>query len=94
MTDSAEFKEKLEAAHEFPCNYTFKLFGPNEPSFKEAALGTAKRHLPDVSPQTSSRVTGKANHQCLTMELPVLSAQQVVDLYEDFHKLDGLKMLL
>lgn len=94
MKDTAEFKEKLEAAHEFPCNYTFKLFGPNEAGFNDAALATAKRHLPDVKPQVSSRVSTKANHQCLTLELPVISAQQVIDLYEDFHRIDGLKMLL
>jgi len=94
MTTEVEFKEKLEAAHEFPCNYTFKLFGPNEARFETDATAVVRRHLPDVKPQVSTRIGSKANHQCLTLILPVVDAQQVVDLYADFHRIDGLKMLL
>lgn len=94
MTDPEEFRQKLEAAHEFPCNYTFKLFGPNDSSFDDAAKAVVRRHLPDVTPQVSSRVSSKANHQCLTLILPVVSADKVIDMYADFHRLDGLKMLL
>lgn len=94
MTSPTEFREKLEAAHEFPCNYTFKLFGPNEATFEQAAGAVVARHLPDVTPEVSSRKSSKANHQCLTMILPVVDAQQVMDIYADFHQIDGLKMLL
>ncbi len=93
-TDTKEFKEKLEAAHEFPCNYTFKLFGPNDDVFNGAADDIVKRHLPGVKAQSSSRVSSKSNHQCRTLILPVISAQQIIDMYADFHKIDRLKMLL
>lgn len=94
MTTETEFLEKLEAAHEFPCKYTFKLFGPNEDRFVDDAKATAAKHLPDETPEVSVRVGSKGGHQSVTLVLEVQTAQQVVDLYADFHKIDGLKMLM
>ncbi|MCA9553739.1 MAG: DUF493 domain-containing protein [Myxococcales bacterium] len=94
MTTEAEFLEKLEAAHEFPGPYTFKLFGPNSPEFEGAAAEVIARHLPGVTPEFSARVSGKANHQCLTVVLEVASARMVMALYADFHEIQGLKMLM
>ena len=93
-TTETEFREKLESAHEFPCDYTFKLFGPNEQTFADAAQAVVQKRLPGVTPEVSARVGSKSGHQCLTMVLPVADAQQVIDLYADFHKIDGLKMLM
>jgi putative lipoic acid-binding regulatory protein len=98
MSDVANSREeylaKLEALHEFPGPFTFKLFGPNAAEFAAAALAVVAKHLPEATPEVSSRLSGKAQHQCLTLVLEVDSAVRVADLYADFHQLDGLKMLM
>ena len=94
MTTEDEFREKLEALHQFPCAYTFKLFGPPEERFAEDALAIVEKHLPGTVVQQNSRASSSAKHRCLTLEFEVPSADAVIKLYADFHAVDGLKMLL
>lgn len=94
MTTHAELIEKLEAAHDFPCDYEFKLFGPNDDAFEAAARDKVQARFPGVEPDLSRRESAKANHQCITITLRVPDAETVVAFYAELRTIDRLKMML
>ncbi|HJL42018.1 MAG TPA: DUF493 domain-containing protein [Myxococcales bacterium LLY-WYZ-16_1] len=93
--DSREaFIEKLNAAHSFPTRYTFKLIGANRERFREDALEVLAEELPSADPEVSSRMSSGGNHVSVTVVATVADADTVARVYERFHGLEGLAMLL
>lgn len=92
--DDMSFLEKLKAAHSFPCAYTFKLIGDNDPALEKSALAELHAVLPDATPKISSRTSAKGNHLSLTLVLDVPDAETVQDLYQRFHALELVRMML
>ncbi|MEO1229985.1 MAG: DUF493 domain-containing protein [Myxococcota bacterium] len=97
MSDDEEkrrFIETLEAVHEFPGPYTFKLIGENAPTLLDGALEILKAELPDAEPEISRRESEKGKHVSVTMTVHVPSADMVHDLYVSFRGLPGMRVLL
>lgn len=94
MNDREKFVATLEATHEFPSRYMFKLIGDNEVRLLDEALAMVKAALPHAQPEISRRESGKGNHQAITMVVDVPSAEAVHDLYDAFRSLSGLRVLL
>lgn len=93
--DSREaFIEKLNAAHSFPTRYTFKLIGTNQGRIQEEALQILQSEVPGIEPEVSNRTSSAGNHISVTVVATVADADTVVRLYERFHQIDGLAMLL
>lgn len=94
MGTRQQFLEKLNRAHDFPCAYTFKLFGPNDAAFGIEVRSVLVKHLPEAEPTVTQRPSAQANHQCITVVVDVPDAETVAAMYADFHIIDRMKMLL
>jgi len=94
MNSQEAFIEKLETAHEFPTRYTFKLIGASDGAFQTQALELLSRHYPNAEPDVSTRASAKGNHVSMTVVATMPDAPTVARLYQAFHRLDGLAMLL
>ncbi len=85
----------LEGAHDFPCPYTVKAFGPHEQSFvdavREAAVGAGV--APDRVTLTM-RPSSKGTYCCVTVSVPAPNAEWVQVLYEQIVAIPGLRTIL
>lgn len=94
MDEREAFIEKLEAAHTFPCAYTFKLIGDAETQLRARALALIEASVEGADPSASVRESAKGNHVAVTIVAHMPDAETVARLYREFHELDGLAMLL
>ena len=94
MADDGSFKEKLESMHTFPGPFMFKVIGENTDEFQESAVLAIKAVAPDADPEVSRRESKGARHQSLTLVVEVESSQAVIDIYERFSRLPGIKYML
>ncbi len=94
MDDDARFKEKLDAMHTFPGPFMFKVIGENTEEFQANAVAAVKAVAPDADPQVSRRESSGARHQSLTLVVEVESSQAVIDIYNQFSRLEGIKYML
>lgn len=94
MVERGEFIEKLNAAHSFPCSYTFKLIGPAEARIEQEALAIVETEMPGTAPIVRTRHSSKGNHLSVTLVLPMPDAETVAHMYQRFHGIEGLFMML
>lgn len=94
MDEREKFLATLEAAHEFPGRYTFKVIGDNQERLLDEARAVLRRFLPEVEPEVSRRESGGGRHQSITFVAQVPDAVTVHDIYASLRALEGLKVLL
>lgn len=93
ISDTTSFKEKLDAMHTFPGPFMFKVIGENTEAFQENAVKAVKAVAPDADPSVTRRESKGARHQSLTLVVHVESSQAVIDIYDRFSQLDGIKFM-
>ncbi len=94
MTGELPTLELLEARHNFPCPYTFKVIGKTGTSLEFRVSACAKDLLGlDVAPPTSVKTTAGGRHESITVEPTCPRAQTVLDLYAALRGLDGVLFL-
>lgn len=77
-----DFKDKLERIHEWPSLYTFKFIVPS--GKEEEILKIFPMH--DVKQKTSS----KGNYTSLTAKIMAPSSDEVIRIYLEAHKVEGV----
>lgn len=92
--DRARFIERLNAVHNFPDEFRFKLIGDAEADMKTQAEAILAELCPDLRHHCQSKATASGKHVSLTFSLRVPDAETVVALYTRFHKLKGLRMII
>ena len=80
--DIQQFKEKLEANHDFPCSYMFKFIVPI--SKKDALINV----LPKVVVKTKKSNSNKFMSVTLSMEIE--SSDKVIDIYNQVYQIEGI----
>lgn len=86
--------ELLEAAHEFPGRYMFKVIGRTENGFVGRAVAAVRDALSAaVDPPYSVRETAGGRHVSVTVEAEVQTAEDVLAVYRRVHQLVGLVVL-
>tara|TARA_A100001011_G_scaffold173656_1_gene182367 strand:- start:12 stop:272 length:261 start_codon:yes stop_codon:yes gene_type:complete len=80
--DIQQFKEKLEANHDFPCSYMFKFIVPI--SKKDALLNM----LPKVAVKIKKSTSNKFMSVTLSMEIE--SSDKVIDIYNQVYQIEGI----
>ena len=87
-------KELIESTHSFPCHYVFKVIGLGATPFEEEVRKafTAELSLPQA--RESKRLSGDGKHVAITLEIPVGSADKVIEIYQKLVKLPHLTLLL
>ncbi len=88
-------RELLESTHRFPGAYTIKAIGQAEEGFVDRIVAAAQQGLERASDvQFSVRSTPQGAHVAVTLELSVLSADEVIAVYQALREVKGLKLLL
>ncbi len=91
---TAPSRELLLANHAFPGEYIVKAFGPCTEAFREAIRSAAA----DVVGEERATVTERASRHgakvCVTLRLNAQSVDEVIDVYERIHRVEGLALIL
>jgi len=76
------FREKLEAEHKWPSEYMFKFILPQG----------REEEMYQILPRENwrKRASKSGNYESFTAKLVVNSSQEVIDIYEKAHKIEGL----
>ena len=82
-------KEKLEATHDFPEDYLFKFIITND----QAKLSEIYRVFDGVQHTLSNRDSKNGKYTSLNINAFVLDADQVVRIYQEVAKIEGVMML-
>ena len=84
----------LEATHQFPGRYMFKVIGRSENGFVARVVAAVREELAEpADPPFSVRETAHGRHVSVTLTPTVQTAQQVLDVYRRVQKMAGLVML-
>ena len=87
--------ELLQSTHRFPCRFTFKVIGLDVEEFSLRAVTAVCCALPaGTTPDCSTRQTANGRHIAVTIEPEVHSAEQVLAIYAQLQRLEGLVLLL
>ncbi|WP_425389570.1 DUF493 family protein [Ekhidna sp.] len=80
--DEKAFLDKLEGAHQFPDNYTFKFIVKPEHQAKVEAL------LPQA--EVKLKPSSGNKYVSITMSQKMNSSQEVVEVYKRAHSIEGI----
>jgi putative lipoic acid-binding regulatory protein len=87
--------EVLEAHHDFPGTYTFKVIGTSDGKFTSRIIAAVRDELRmETDPPYTFRTTKTGNHVAITLEPVCENAQQVIAIYSRLTGMDGIFMLL
>lgn len=86
--------ELLEAQHDFPSSYTFKVIGKTDDGFVARVVAAVREELSMGSdPPFSLRQTPAGRHVAITLRPLVGSAYDVLAVYRRVRTVPGLVML-
>ena len=92
--DHPQSAELLDARHDFPCAYTFKVIGASGGALEERVIACVREALGlDAPPPTSVKTASGGRHESVTVEPVCPDAESVLKLYRDLRKLDGVLFL-
>lgn len=80
--DEQAFKQKLEDTHDFPGEYTFKFI--IKPEHKESVTRLIKGASMKLKPSSGKK------YLSVTLQKRMASSQEVVDVYKEAYKIDGI----
>jgi len=87
--------EVLEASHDFPCPFVFKVIGVAGDNFTGRIIACVRDELGiDVDPPFQIRNTKKGAHVSISLEPECDSAQKVLAIYSRLMGMEGVVMLL
>lgn len=86
-------KTNLENLLEFPCSFTYKIFGAADPLLVDDALMVIQKHAPgEYSPEVKK--SGKGNYHSVSITIIATSIEQVEILYAELGALERVKMVM
>lgn len=86
----------VEELLEFPCDYIFKAFGPNDPAarFAAAVRAAVGETVPVPLDALKARASGKGAYVCVSVVIRLHNFDQLKDIYAALQRVEGLKYLL
>ena len=87
-------KPPLDELIEFPCDYIFKAFGPNNAAFVASVRSTIGKTVFAPLDAIKVRASSKAEYQCVTVVVRLQNVEQLMAIYSDLQQLAELKYLL
>jgi putative lipoic acid-binding regulatory protein len=87
-------RDLLESTHDFPCEYLWKIFALHRDSLEAEAFAAAFRVLRHDTIRTRTSRASSGRNLCVTIEAHVEDAQQVIDVYAELRRIDGLRMMM
>ncbi len=87
--------ELIEATHQFPGRFIFKIIGRVENGFTARVVAAVREELEDeVDPPYSVREAVGGRHVAVTLEPTIRSAYQVLAVYRRVRTLTGVVMMM
>lgn len=83
-----------EELFQFPCDYMFKAFGPNEDSFSEAVRSAVDTVVSAPLDAVRVRPSAEGSYICVTVLVRLHNFSQVEAVYAALRQVQGLKYLL
>ncbi|MCG6156030.1 YbeD family protein [Rubinisphaera margarita] len=88
-------RDLLEATHEFPCHYTFKVIGECNERFVDDVVAAVRNGMDlEFDPPYGSRESSGGRHVALTFEPLTESPEQVLAVYAAIQQTEGVILLL
>lgn len=85
----ASLKEKLDATHDFPEDYLFKFIISSDP----AKLTEIYKAFDGIKTTITNRDSKNGKYTSLNVNAFVLDADQVIKIYKEVGKIEGVMML-
>lgn len=79
---------------EFPCDYMFKAFGPNEDRFAAAVRESVSSVIPVPMDAVRTRPSREGVYICVTVLVRLHNFAQLKAIYDSLREVEGLKFLL
>ena len=86
--------KSLDELVEFPCDYIFKAFGPNNETFVDSVRSTVNQTIFAPLDAIKVRPSSKGEYQCVTVVVRLQNVAQLKAIYHDLQQLAELKYLL
>lgn len=87
--------DRLNAVHNFPEDYEFKVIGPNDVAFVARVTQTVVNVMgKDTDISLRTRESSSKNHLSVTVECKIEKAEQVIEIYSVLKQLEGVKFML
>jgi putative lipoic acid-binding regulatory protein len=85
----------LNATHEFPCVFTFKVIGAASPAFEQSVVMAVRAVVTEQAELTwSTRFTPAGRHMSVSVDSVVSHAMLVLQVYERLKSVEGVVLLL
>lgn len=92
--DTAEFLERLRDVHDFPGPFMFKVIGTNSDAFVANVIQAVINALGPVEPALKTRESAGGKHVAVTVDVSVDSAEAVLEVYQAFQAVEGVRFVL
>lgn len=81
---------------EFPCDYMFKAFGPNDESgdFMRRVREAVSTVVPLPLDAVKARLSSQGTYLCVTAVVRLQNFSQLTDIYAAIRQVEGLRYLL
>lgn len=79
---------------EFPCDFEFKAFGPNDEAFKLAVTEAVASVQPVSRHALRERSSGNGSYRCVTVLLRIESRDHLHAVYRQLRSVERLRFLL
>ncbi|MBE0598747.1 MAG: DUF493 domain-containing protein [Desulfuromonadales bacterium] len=83
-----------EELFDFPCDFMFKAFGPNDELFPVAVRAAVEEVISVPLDALRLRQSGKGTYVCVSILVRLQAYSQVQAIYASLRRVDGLKYLL
>lgn len=88
-------RELLQETHDFPCPYTFKVIGESNESFVQDIIAAVRLGMSyDFDPPYVAKETSAGRHVSLTFEPVVNDPDQILAVYAELQKQQGVILML
>lgn len=87
-------KPSVDELVDFPCDYIFKAFGPNNEDFFAAVRSAVGKTIFAPLDGIKIRSSNKGEYQCVTVVVRLHHVEQLKAIYSDLQQLAELKYLL
>jgi len=81
---------------DFPCDYEFKAFGPNDGAgeFFRQVQAAVSSVVPVAGDMMKSRTSAKGSYQCVSVVVRLHNESQIKSVYAALRRIEELKYLL
>lgn len=96
MGSDMDETSSLSQLLEFPCDYQFKAFGPNDEddAFVLAVREAVSSVVPVSLDAVRTRISGRGTYLCATVIVRLYNVDQIKSIYASLRQIEGLKYLL